>query len=159
MLVGILIIVDYTPSWNDFSIYFQFFTPGKRRSSGGHPRREESSISFRHFLQSEAGHSSNTTYPDLYSCSRQEGPLVDGSIVDPESPDLPDFVQDHLALENTYFNDGTNLKSVNVHNLPDFAPCLLRDENSEPHLYQRPGNEIFLLKFTINHYFMSVVVT
>ncbi|KAK7604444.1 hypothetical protein V9T40_005630 [Parthenolecanium corni] len=113
----------------------------KRRSSGGHPRREESSISFRHFLQSEAGHSSNTTYPDLYSCSRQEGPLVDGSIVDPESPDLPDFVQDHLALENTYFNDGTNLKSVNVHNLPDFAPCLLRDENSEPHLYQRPDRE------------------
>lgn len=116
----------------------EFFITGKSRSSGSHPRREESAISFRHFLQNNAGHS-NTSYPDLYSCSRQERPLIDGSIVDPESPDLPDFVQDHLAVEHMYFNDGTNVQSVNVQNLPDFASCLLRDENNEARLCQRLG--------------------
>lgn len=109
-------------------------------------------------MRNESGHSSNTSYPDLYSCSRQERPLIDGSIVDPESPDLPDFVQDHLAVEHMYFNDGTNVQSVNVQNLPDFA-CLLRDESNEARHCQRLGRLTF--KFTQictkNYYILNQV--
>lgn len=136
-------------------IEIETFVTGKRRSSGGHPRREESSISFRHFLQNEAGHSSNTPYPDLYSCSRQERPLIDGSI-DPESPDLPDFVQDHLAVEHMYFNDGSTVQSVNLQNLPDFASCMLRHENNEIRHRQQLGNAFKFRRFAFSYDFSDM---
>jgi hypothetical protein len=97
--------------------------------SNENARREESSISFRRFLQND-GHSGRPAHPDLYTCARQDR-SHEGASVDPESPDLPDFVQDHLAVEQMYFNDGASLPSGN---LPDFASFMSRNEGDCKHL-------------------------
>lgn len=100
-----------------------FICTGKRRNQEtSQPRREDGPISFRHFLQNDAGASSSSAsssaaYPDLYRCARQERPTPDAPAMDPENPVLPDFVQDNLALEHIYFNSDYNSKI-----LPDFAP-------------------------------------
>ncbi|XP_065213680.1 uncharacterized protein LOC135840872 [Planococcus citri] len=107
---------------------------GKRRNpDGSQTRREDGPISFRHFLQNDAGAasssaSSSSACPDLYRYSRQERPNPEGSAVDPESPVLPDFVQDNLALEHIYFNSDFNPKV-----LPDFTPYeSYNPESGEP---------------------------
>ncbi len=117
---------------------------GPRRNEASQPRREEGSISFRHFLQNNPG-TSNAAYPDLYNCSRQENSHFDGSNLDPDSPDLPDFVQDHLAVEHMYFNDGT---VTGVQNLPDFASCVPRI-NPAVHRHRSGTSSLRLLFFTI----------
>lgn len=98
---------------------FYFGVIGKRRNHEAN-RREDGPISFRHFLQNDTGSgypTSTTAYPDLYRCSRQERSNPEASVTDPESPVLPDFVQDNLALEHIYFNSDFNSKV-----LPDFTP-------------------------------------
>lgn len=87
-------------------------------------RREESSISFRRFLQNN-GHNNRSVHPDLFSCSRQDR-SNEGAAIDPENPDLPDFVQDHIAVEQIYFNNTAPLASAN---LPDFASFMSRNDS------------------------------
>lgn len=50
---------------------------------------------------------------------------------------LPDFVQDHLVVEQCYLNkDGTNRKYGDLNNLPDFTPSRINrlDLNSSRHV-------------------------
>lgn len=58
--------------------------------------------------------------------------------MDPDSPDLPDFVQDHLAVEHIYFNNDSH-SITNAQNLPDFASCVPRNPSNEIQIQQQLG--------------------
>ncbi|XP_076683306.1 lethal (3) 04053 isoform X2 [Andrena cerasifolii] len=89
-------------------------------------RREENPFSFKHFLKN----GSQTTYynagarPKLYS-----SPTPSPSSLEKESTiytcnptELPDFVQDHLVIEQCYLNhEPKQQPTPDIDNLPDFA--------------------------------------
>jgi hypothetical protein len=110
------------------------------------PKREENPFSFKHFLKRDAGnnYSSTGARPKVYSNLASEG----FGHLTPESSDsdpgifsrsatprhvgtpeltsvLPDFVQDHLVVEQCYLNhsDSSNTSqiAVDLENLPDFT--------------------------------------
>lgn len=110
------------------------------------PKREENPFSFKHFLKRDAGnnYSSTGARPKVYSNLASEG----FGHVTPESSDsdpglysrsatprhvgtpeltsvLPDFVQDHLVVEQCYLNhsesSNTSQIAVDLENLPDFT--------------------------------------
>lgn len=110
------------------------------------PKREENPFSFKHFLKRDAGtnYSSTGARPKVYSNLASEG----FGHVTPESSDsdpglysrsatprhvgtpeltsvLPDFVQDHLVIEQCYLNhsesSNTSQIAVDLENLPDFT--------------------------------------
>ena len=110
------------------------------------PKREENPFSFKHFLKCDAGNSyiSTGARPKVYSNQANEG----FGHLTPESSDsdsglhgrsgvlhhvgtaeitsvLPDFVQDHLVVEQCYLNHTENSNtspiSVDLENLPDFT--------------------------------------
>lgn len=110
------------------------------------PKKEENPFSFKHFLKCDAGNSSISTgaRPKVYSnlSSEDFGHLLPDSsgsdpglhsrsavphhIGNPEMTSLlPDFVQDHLVVEQCYLNhtDSSNTPpvSVDLENLPDFT--------------------------------------
>ncbi|CAG9855878.1 unnamed protein product [Phyllotreta striolata] len=97
-------------------------------------KREDNPFSFKHFLRSD---SANSNYqakgarPKTYehrSSSLNYGnnpPESKPARVLPEySSALPDFVQDHLVIEQCYLGGNTNTEhySLDVNNLPDFTP-------------------------------------
>jgi hypothetical protein len=110
------------------------------------PKREENPFSFKHFLKCDAGnnYSSTGARPKVYSNLASEG----FGHLTPESSDsdpglfsrsatprhvgtpelssvLPDFVQDHLVVEQCYLNISESSKTpqiaVDLDNLPDFT--------------------------------------
>lgn len=108
------------------------------------PKKEENPFSFKHFLKCDAGNSyiSTGARPKVYSNLANEdfGHLMPESsdlglhsriavphhIGNPEMTSvLPDFVQDHLVVEQCYLNhtEGSNTPpvSVDLENLPDFT--------------------------------------
>lgn len=105
-------------------------------TSKEHPKRDEnSSFSFKHFLRYDVNNYQNLgARPKVYCDGR---PITSISDLDlhqitmgkqtrmvPEfSSALPDFVQDHLVMEQSYLGkDLTNSYSLDLPNLPDFTP-------------------------------------
>ncbi|XP_029037706.1 uncharacterized protein LOC114873491 isoform X1 [Osmia bicornis bicornis] len=100
----------------------------ERESQAGQDtsRSEENPFSFKHFLKN----GSRTNYhnvgarPKIYS-SPTPSPfnLEKDSTVYPRNPtELPDFVQDHLVIEQYYLNQEQKQQTISdVDNLPDFA--------------------------------------
>ncbi|KAK7792659.1 hypothetical protein R5R35_005117 [Gryllus longicercus] len=109
------------------------------------PKREENPFSFKHFLKRDSGSNYQSTgaRPKIYNSVQLEN--VDHPELDVEletglygrsgtsrhvgTPELtsvlPDFVQDHLVVEQCYLNHPDNSNSpqltVDLENLPDFA--------------------------------------
>lgn len=101
------------------------------------PRREENPFSFKHFLSRESsngqssGHSTGArpkvfTSPTVSHPPESEYGRNSSSRNFSANPDLasalPDFVQDHLVVEQCFLRDGaSSALSVDLDNLPDFA--------------------------------------
>jgi hypothetical protein len=110
------------------------------------PKREENPFSFKHFLKCDTGNSCISTgaRPKVYSNLANEGfgrlapessdsdpglhsrSAVPHHVGTPEITSvLPDFVQDHLVVEQCYLNhtesSNTPPISVDLENLPDFT--------------------------------------
>ncbi|XP_059468391.1 uncharacterized protein LOC132192444 [Neocloeon triangulifer] len=121
----------------------------KRRGRGSRddstpemPRREDSgSLSFKHFLQSPS--TSTGTRPKVYDNPRhsydQNSPPFrrpPGASAELTSA-LPDFVQDHLVMEQCYLQN-----NIDIDNLPDFAAMDLGQRGGLPFdLTARNGGE------------------
>ncbi|XP_075225462.1 lethal (3) 04053 isoform X2 [Lycorma delicatula] len=105
------------------------------------PRREETPISFKHFLNRDHSSlpatggarpkifssSATNNFPIRNTCSLPTPRLVSN----PElTSGLPDFVQDHLVIEQCYLSSNTQGSqiSVDLDNLPDFAPVPNNDQ-------------------------------
>ncbi|XP_044270067.1 uncharacterized ENTR1 family protein [Tribolium madens] len=95
------------------------------------PKREDNPFSFKHFLRSDVNsYQSKGARPKVYCEGRPVSSVSDlefaptqetkqTRIVPEYSSALPDFVQDHLVIEQCYLNNSTN-SNFNV-NLPDFT--------------------------------------
>ncbi|CAH1989595.1 unnamed protein product [Acanthoscelides obtectus] len=102
--------------------------------SEGH-RREDNPFSFKHFLRSDSnsGYQNKGARPKVYGerrsassdfvTNRPPEPKQSVRMVPEFSSALPDFVQDHLVIEQCYLgNNPTNNYDLDVDNLPDFTP-------------------------------------
>uniref|UniRef100_A0A6P7GH38 Endosome-associated-trafficking regulator 1 n=1 Tax=Diabrotica virgifera virgifera TaxID=50390 RepID=A0A6P7GH38_DIAVI len=92
-------------------------------------RREDNPFSFKHFLRSDSTNSyqSKGARPKVYenrSASTDFGNHLQPRLI-PEYPAaLPDFVQDHLVVEQCYLgNTSSENFNVDIDNLPDFTPA------------------------------------
>ncbi|KAK4876704.1 hypothetical protein RN001_009210 [Aquatica leii] len=100
------------------------------------PRREDNPFSFKHFLRSDvSNYNHQGARPKVYCDGRPISSVSDldlqkstnakqTRIISEFSSALPDFVQDHLVVEQCYSNDNSKQNNYNVdmNNLPDFAP-------------------------------------
>uniref|UniRef100_A0A1B6CH86 Endosome-associated-trafficking regulator 1 n=2 Tax=Clastoptera arizonana TaxID=38151 RepID=A0A1B6CH86_9HEMI len=90
------------------------------------PRREENPISFKHFLNRDASTSNLTggvrpkMYPFISPPSRIANPELTSG--------LPDFVQDHLVMEQCFSNLPLN-HQLTLENLPDFTPSISNNDD------------------------------
>ncbi|KAK2588241.1 hypothetical protein KPH14_004271 [Odynerus spinipes] len=89
-------------------------------------RREENPFSFKHFLRSESQTNCYKTgaRPKIYSSSATSPNNLekDTGVYSRNPTELPDFVQDHLVIEQCYLNHVSEQQSIpDVDNLPDFA--------------------------------------
>ncbi|KAF5298997.1 hypothetical protein FQA39_LY11629 [Lamprigera yunnana] len=122
------------------------------------PKREDNPFSFKHFLRSDTNNYSNQgARPKVYYDGRPISSFSDLDVhassgvkqtrVVPEfSSALPDFVQDHLVLEQCYANDNTlqNNYSLDVNNLPDFTSmshCSNTNGESSRNIGRRVDNQ------------------
>lgn len=111
-------------------LLFIFFSASTSQSTNEGQRREDNPFSFKHFLRSDSSNSyqSKGARPKVYPENRSQSTDYGGYIVEskpskvvPElSSALPDFVQDHLVMEQCYL--GNNSVNIGVGNLPDFTP-------------------------------------
>lgn len=97
------------------------------------PKKEDNPFSFKHFLKNDKCYQSQGARPKVYCEGRPISSISDldlgqsetkqTRIIPEYSSALPDFVQDHLVIEQCYLGkDPHNNYNVNVNNLPDFAP-------------------------------------
>ncbi|KAG8301687.1 retrograde transport, endosome to plasma membrane [Homalodisca vitripennis] len=85
-------------------------------SSNDHPRREENPFSFKHFLNRDV---SGGARPKVFPSKSPSTPRL---IANPElTSGLPDFVQDHLVIEQCYLNQPSQPLSVDMNNLAEFG--------------------------------------
>lgn len=95
------------------------------------PKKEDNPFSFKHFLRSDNNYQSQGARPKVYCEGRPVSSISDldlrqskevkqTRIVPEFSSALPDFVQDHLVIEQCYL--GKDSYNSSVDNLPDFAP-------------------------------------
>lgn len=95
------------------------------------PKREDNPFSFKHFLRSDTNnYQSQGARPKVYCDGRPISSVSDldlhkssakqTRIVPEFSSALPDFVQDHLVVEQCYSDDQNNF-NLDLNNLPDFA--------------------------------------
>ncbi|XP_046662723.1 endosome-associated-trafficking regulator 1 [Homalodisca vitripennis] len=85
-------------------------------SSNDHPRREENPFSFKHFLNRDV---SGGARPKVFPSKSPSTPRL---IANPElTSGLPDFVQDHLVIEQCYLNQPSQPLSVDMNNLVEFG--------------------------------------
>ena len=91
-------------------------------------RREENPFSFKHFLKNDA--QTNYHYagarPKVYTVhsanSESSSHEREGGVYPCNPTELPDFVQDHLVIEQCYVDhDRITSPATDVDNLPDFA--------------------------------------
>ncbi|XP_043263982.1 uncharacterized protein LOC122404134 [Colletes gigas] len=89
-------------------------------------RREENPFSFKHFLKND----SQTNYynagarPKVYSppTTSPNNLEKDSTVYSRNPTELPDFVQDHLVIEQCYLNHESKQQAIpDADNLPDFA--------------------------------------
>ena len=97
------------------------------------PRREENPFSLKHFLRSDlSSYQSQGARPKVYCDGRQIGStselnshIMEGNkqarLASEFSSALPDFVQDHLIVEQCYKDSQHEKNLANLENLPDFA--------------------------------------
>ncbi|XP_022904091.2 endosome-associated-trafficking regulator 1 [Onthophagus taurus] len=99
------------------------------------PKKEDNPFSFKHFLRSgNSAYHNQGARPKVYCDGRPVTSMPDLEIhnspvdnnktrVPPEfSSALPDFVQDHLVVEQCYLNKNGPTRSYTDMGLPDFAP-------------------------------------
>ncbi|KAL2716321.1 uncharacterized protein V1478_013997 [Vespula squamosa] len=89
-------------------------------------RREENPFSFKHFLRNESqpNYYKTGARPKIYSSSATSPNNLekDNGVYSRNPTELPDFVQDHLVIEQCYLNHVSDQQSIpDVDNLPDFA--------------------------------------
>ncbi|XP_057329165.1 uncharacterized protein LOC130670009 isoform X2 [Microplitis mediator] len=103
------------------------------------PKKEENPFSFKHFLKKDSSSSSSYQHagarPKVYTSrlNTTVNSVIADTVADTETDgiyarnptELPDFVQDHLVIEQCYLNhqdaaSGTQMIS-DIDNLPDFA--------------------------------------
>lgn len=98
------------------------------------PKREENPFSFKHFLKGDnSNYQHQGARPKIYT-PQPSVELNHGSINENHqqtsristefSSALPDFVQDHLVIEQCYLGNDASPKDITVDldNLPDFTP-------------------------------------
>ncbi|KAI4472102.1 endosome-associated trafficking regulator 1 [Holotrichia oblita] len=97
------------------------------------PKKEDNPFSFKHFLRSDSNsYHSQGARPKVYCDGRPVSSISDLDLHNPSdkqnrivpefSSALPDFVQDHLVIEQCYLNkDNLNRKYGDLNNLPDFT--------------------------------------
>lgn len=99
-------------------VVFLFFT-GQNTS-----RTEENPFSFKHFLKngSQINYQNAGARPKVYSSPTQYNLEKSSAVYSRNPTELPDFVQDHLVIEQYYLNHEPNKQTISdVDNLPDFA--------------------------------------
>lgn len=89
-------------------------------------RREVNSLSFKHFLKNGAqpNYQHTGARPKVYSSpvSSPNNVDKDTAVYSCNPTELPDFVQDHLVIEQCYLNHESNQPVISdMDNLPDFA--------------------------------------
>lgn len=106
-------------------------------SSSEGQKREDNPFSFKHFLRSDSGSSyqHKGARPKVYCENRSVPPSTSSSDVNNKIPELkqsrivpefssalPDFVQDHLVVEQCYLgNTSSGNYNLELNNLPDFT--------------------------------------
>lgn len=106
------------------------------------PRREENPFSFKHFLRGDTTYQSQGARPKVYCAGRQIASVSDlelnsttsssslenksTRIVSDLGSGLPDFVQDHLVIEQSYLAQATTSTS------PNTSPTHLNSSNILP---------------------------
>lgn len=105
--------------------YFARNRAGTESQTGQNTSRiEENPFSFKHFLKngSQVNYQNAGARPKVYTSPTPYN-LEKGSTVYSRNPtELPDFVQDHLVVEQYYLNHEPKQQTISdVDNLPDFA--------------------------------------
>lgn len=112
--------------WLIISLTVPLSLASRFRTGQDATRREENPFSFKHFLKN----GSQTTYhnagarPKLYSSPTPSPSSLekDSTIYTCNPTELPDFVQDHLVIEQCYLNhEPKQQPTPDIDNLPDFA--------------------------------------
>lgn len=96
------------------------------------PKREENPFSFKHFLNRDnSNYQHQGARPKIYT-PQSHVPIDLGDTTENHQPRitsefssaLPDFVQDHLVIEQCYLGNDASPKdlAVDLDNLPDFTP-------------------------------------
>lgn len=102
-----------------FNIYCFLIFTGQSTS-----KTEENPFSFKHFLKngSQTNYQNAGARPKVYTSATPYN-LEKGSAVYPRNrTELPDFVQDHLVIEQYYLNHEPKQQTISdVDNLPDFT--------------------------------------
>ncbi|KAL3275094.1 hypothetical protein HHI36_019865 [Cryptolaemus montrouzieri] len=111
-------------------------------SSADGVRREDNPFSFKHFLQSDSNYQNKGARPKVYCDGRPVSSVSDaqqGQIISDNPSVLPDFVQDHLVIEQCYLSNGPtcNNYSIGAH-LPDFTQ---NNINVRQNVEINPSNE------------------
>lgn len=97
------------------------------------PKREENPFSFKHFLKNDnSSYQHQGARPKIYTPQPSvelNHPSINNENHQPRissefSSALPDFVQDHLVIEQCYLGNDASPKDITVDldNLPDFTP-------------------------------------
>ncbi|XP_044766965.1 uncharacterized protein LOC123322940 [Coccinella septempunctata] len=97
---------------------------GAGTSSGDCSRREENPFSLKHFLRSDSSYQNKGARPKVYCDGRPVKSVLDtqqGQLITDNPSILPDFVQDHLVIEQSYLSNGPTQNYNAGVQLPDFA--------------------------------------
>lgn len=87
-------------------------------------KTEENPFSFKHFLKngSQINYQNAGARPKVYSSPTQYNLEKSSAVYSRNPTELPDFVQDHLVIEQYYLNHEPKQQTMSdVDNLPDFA--------------------------------------
>ncbi|XP_045464750.1 uncharacterized protein LOC123673993 [Harmonia axyridis] len=118
---------------------------GAGTSSGDCTRREDNSFSLKHFLRSDSSYQNKGARPKVYCDGR---PVLEsqGQLITENPSVLPDFVQDHLVIEQSYLSNGPIQNYNTGVQLPDFAQNSLGSrqnvETNTPNLKTTNGSDI-----------------
>ncbi|XP_012268711.2 uncharacterized protein LOC105693398 isoform X2 [Athalia rosae] len=102
------------------------------------PRKKENPFSFKYFLKNDShiNHQHTGARPKIYPLPTANAEVIHSpneASVYPRNPvELPDFVQDHLVIEQCYLNHNAGPQPiVEMENLPDFALNSMEQRNKQ----------------------------